>query len=95
MDDILLLRALELVTLHEGRDKLTIAGRLFVGKEEVFQKYLPQAEVIYLHYNANNLEEYDNQLDMQQPILTILDRLTNKIQDANTLFNVQVGLFRL
>lgn len=41
------------------------------------------------------MEEYDARIDMRQPIITILDRLTEKIQNSNKIVNVQVGLFRL
>lgn len=39
--------------------------------------------------------EYDARIDMKQPIVTVLDRLTEKIQNYNKILNVQVGLFRL
>lgn len=68
---------------------------LFVGKETSIKRLLPQAEVIYLHYSTDNLEEYDARIDMKQPIITILDRLTEKNQNSNKIVNVQVGLFRL
>ncbi len=66
-----------------------------MGKEQSIQRLLPQAEVIYLHYRKDNLEEYNARLDMKQPIITILDRLTEKIQNENKIENVQIGLFRL
>ncbi|WRK53035.1 hypothetical protein SD457_23245 [Coprobacillaceae bacterium CR2/5/TPMF4] len=56
---------------------------------------MPQAECIYLHYNDNNRDEYDNRLDLKMPIISVLDRLTEKIQDYNSLINIQIGLFRL
>ena len=68
---------------------------MFVGKEISINRLLPQAEVVYLHYSANNLEEYDARIDMRQRIISILDRLTEKIQNTNKIINVQVGLFRL
>ncbi len=74
---------------------LTIAGLLFVGKETAINRLLPQAEVIYLHYSADNMEEYDSRLDLKQPIISVIDRLTEKIQNTNKIVNVQVGLFRL
>ena len=63
--------------------------------KESIKKYLPQAECIYLHYSDDNREEYDNRLDLKMPIISVLDRLTEKIQDYNKLINIQVGLFRL
>lgn len=95
MEDMAFLNDLGLTKYEDGRAKLTIAGLLFVGKEQAIQRLLPQAEVIYLHYSQDNLEEYDARLDMKAPIASILDRLSEKIQDKNRIVNVQVGLFRL
>ena len=49
----------------------------------------------YLHYGQDNLEEYNARIDMKQPITTVLDRLTEKIQNDNKIESVQIGLFRL
>ncbi len=48
-----------------------------------------------MHYPESNLEEYDARLDMKAPIISVIDRLSEKIQDSNRIVNVQVGLFRL
>ncbi len=95
LDDISFLKNLSLLIETEEGLKLNIAGMLFVGKEESINRYLPQAECIYLHYSDSNREEYDNRLDLKMPIISVLDRLTEKIQDYNHLINIQVGLFRL
>lgn len=95
MEDVAFMRDLGLIKADGDTYKLTIAGLLFVGKETSIYQLLPQAEVIYLHYSSDNLEEYDARLDMRQPIISIIDRLTEKIQNTNKIVNVQVGLFRL
>lgn len=95
LDDISFLKDLSLLIDTNNGLKLNVAGMLFVGKEESIKKYLPQAECIYLHYNDNNRDEYDNRLDLKMPIISVLDRLTEKIQDYNSLINIQIGLFRL
>ena len=95
LDDMAFLRDLGLTAEDNGQTKLTIAGLLFVGKDASIQKLLPQAEVIYLHYDRENLEEYNARLDMKQQIITVLDRLTEKVQNDNKIQNVQIGLFRL
>ena len=95
LEDMSFLRDLGLIKEDEGIDRLTIAGLLFVGKETAINRLLPQAEVIYLHYSADNMEEYDSRLDLKQPIISVIDRLTEKIQNTNKIVNVQVGLFRL
>ncbi len=38
---------------------------------------------------------HDSRLDLKQPIISVIDRLTEKIQNINKIVNVQVGLFRL
>ena len=95
LEDMAFLRDLGLVKADGDKEKLTIAGLLFVGKENSIKRLLPQAEVIYLHYSSENLEEYYARLDLKQPIISVIDRLTEKIQDVNKIVNVQVGLFRL
>lgn len=95
LKDLPFLRDLGLLINDAGTERLTIAGLLFVGKEQSLKMLLPQHEVIYLHYSPNNLEEYDARLDLKLPIVTILDRLTDKIQNENKLINLQIGLFRL
>lgn len=95
LEDMSFLRDLGLIKEDEGVDRLTIAGLLFVGKETAINRLLPQAEVIYLHYSADNMEEYDSRLDLKQPIISVIDRLTEKIQNTNKIVNVQIGLFRL
>lgn len=95
LEDMSFLRDLGFIKEDGMIYRLTIAGLLFVGKETSINRLLPQAEVIYLHYSADNLEEYDSRLDLKQPIISVIDRLTEKIQNSNKIVNVQVGLFRL
>lgn len=95
LDDMSFLKNLSLIKETDEGIKLTVAGLLFVGKELSIQKLMPQAECIYLHYSDNNTEEYDSRLDLKLPIISVLDRLTEKIQNFNHLINIQVGLFRL
>ena len=78
MDDIAFLRDLALIKYDGNNIKLTVAGLLFVGKEQSINRLLPQAEVIYLHYSETNLEEYDARLDMKAPIISVIDRLSEK-----------------
>ena len=95
LDDISFLRDLSLIIDSEEGIHLTIAGMLFVGKEKSIKQLLPQAELIYLHYNDNNLEEYDNRIDLRMPIISALDRLAETIKPYNRITNIQVGLFRI
>ena len=95
LDDWAFLRDLGLIKSDADTDRLTIAGLLFVGKEDAIRRLLPQAEIIYLHYNKDNLEEYDARIDMRLPIISALDKLTEIINTHNKLVIVQIGLYRL
>ncbi|MBC8060687.1 MAG: hypothetical protein H7Y18_08470, partial [Clostridiaceae bacterium] len=95
LQDKAFLNDLGLTVNIDGIIKLTIAGLLFVGKDDSIKAYLPQSEVIYLHYNEKNTTEYDKRLDLRTTILSTLDRLTQIIEDSNTIVNIQVGLFRM
>ena len=95
LTDKALLSDLGFVRSVNGENKLTLAGLLFVGKDEAIKKYIPQAEVIYLHYNKSNVVEYDKRIDLRTTILGVLDRLTDIIEDNNKLINIQIGLFRV
>lgn len=93
--DTTFLDNLKLIRIEEDKVCVTVAGLLFVGKATSIARLLPQAEVIYLHYSDEAQTEYDNRMDMQEPLISILDKLTERIRTYNHLTNVQVGLFRL
>ena len=95
LEDNDFLRDLQLTKYDGNVERLTVAGLLFVGKEKSIQRLLPQAEVIYLHYSADNLEEYDARLDMKLPLINVIDKLTERIRAYSKIENIQVGLFRL
>lgn len=95
LEDKDFLRDLQLIKYDGDVERLTIAGLLFVGKESSIQRLLPQAEVIYLHYSADNPEEYDARLDLKLPMISVIDKLTERVKAYSKIENVQVGLFRL
>ena len=95
LEDNDFLRDLQLTKYDGNVERLTVAGLLFVGKEKSIQRLLPQAEVIYLYYSADNLEEYDARLDMKLPLINVIDKLTERIRAYSKIENIQVGLFRL
>lgn len=95
LDDASFLKDLFLTKQIEGKIKLTVAGMLFVGKESSINRMLPQAEIIYLHYNDKNKTEYDKRIDLKSTIISSLDRITEIIDLNNPITNIQIGLFRL
>ena len=95
LEDNDFLRDLQLTKYDGNVEKLTVAGLLFVGKEASIQRLLPQAEVIYLHYSSDNPEEYDARLNMKLPLISVIDKLTERVQAYSKIENIQVGLFRL
>lgn len=95
MDDKSFLKDLHLIKDKDNKTKLTVAGMLFVGKENSINRTIPQAEIIYLHYSDVNKTEYDKRIDFKVPIISALDRLTEIIESSNYITNIQIGLFRL
>uniref|UniRef100_A0A7C6AAD4 Uncharacterized protein n=1 Tax=candidate division WOR-3 bacterium TaxID=2052148 RepID=A0A7C6AAD4_UNCW3 len=71
--------------------RTTIAGLLLLGQETVLRDVLPSAEVIYLH--MNNEVEYDKKVDCVKPLLSLLDTLTEMIQEYNRTLTLKIGLF--
>lgn len=66
--------------------------------ESIYDKTRPPmfTDIEEIEYDGkDNLEEYNARIDMKQPIITILDRLTEKIENENKIRLVQIGLFRL
>lgn len=88
LDDNDFLRDLQLVKYDGNVERLTVAGLLFVGKETSIQRLLPQAEVIYLHYSSDNLEEYDARLDLKIPLISVIDKLTERVQANSKIENI-------
>ena len=88
--DTTFLDNLNLIRMDKDEVRVTVAGLLFVGKATSLARLLPQAEVIYLHYSDEAQTEYDNRMDMQEPVISILDKLTERIRTYNRLTNVQV-----
>lgn len=95
LDDISFLKDLGLIADDYDSIKLTIAGMLFVGKENSIHRFLPQAEVIYLKYKNESDIEYSSRLDLKLPIVSLLDRLTETIEYHDSIINVQIGLFKM
>ena len=81
--DTTFLDNLNLIRMDKDEVRVTVAGLLFVGKAASIARLLPQAEVIYLHYSDEAQTEYDNRMDMQEPVISILDKLTERIRTYN------------
>ena len=81
--DTTFLDNLNLIRMDKDEVRVTVAGLLFVGKATSLARLLPQAEVIYLHYSDEAQTEYDNRMDMQEPVISILDKLTERIRTYN------------
>lgn len=69
MEDKAFLKDLHLIREKDSKIKLTVAGMLFVGKENSINRCIPQAEAIYLHYSDANKTEYDKRIDLKMPII--------------------------
>lgn len=71
--------------------KLTVAGILLLGREELLHTVVPGHAAIYLH--MKNDIEYDRRIDSTKPLLALLEELTNSVEPHNRIFTLKFGLF--
>ncbi len=88
-DEELLLRLGALVP--GDTPKLTVAGLLLVGKEEILKQELPGHEAAYLHMQTDT--EYDRRVDSRRPLLDLLEQFTRAVEPHNRIFTLKMGLF--
>ncbi len=88
-DEKLLVRLAVLTPDHNLR--MTMAGMLLVGKEEIIRRILPNHEAIYLH--MQNDTEYDRRVDSHRPLLALLEQFSRAIEPYNRIFTLKIGLF--
>jgi len=79
------------ILVKDGDWRLTVAGLLLVGKEELLHRNLPGHEAVYLHMKS--AVEYDYRLDTHQPLLALLEGLHQTIAPHNRLLTLKLGLF--
>jgi len=71
--------------------RLTVAGLLLVGREDVLRQQLPGHEAIYLHMKSDT--EYDKRVDSARPLLAILEQFTQALEPHNRIYTLKLGLF--
>jgi ATP-dependent DNA helicase RecG len=76
---------------ESGGRRLTVAGLLLVGKEDVLRQQLPGHEAIYLHMKSDT--EYDKRVDSNRPLLAILEQFTQALEPYNRIRTLKLGLF--
>lgn len=86
-------KVIALTVASDGITHATTDGRCLKRLGKNSKPFYP--DEMSNRYSESNLEEYDARLDMKAPIISVIDRLSEKIQDSNRIVNVQVGLFRL
>lgn len=74
----------------EGQPK--VAALLLLGSRKVLKERLPQSEVVYLHYDAH--DEADVQEQLCLPLLHALSRLQDLIEARNRFTVMRQGLFQ-
>lgn len=72
----------------------TITGLLLVGREPYLKQYVPQHEVTFLTH-VDETEDYDSRSDMKAPLVAILESVEQRLEAANRIVPIQVGLHRL
>jgi ATP-dependent DNA helicase RecG len=90
LSDELLLERLGAVVFGDAL-RLTVAGLLVVGKEEVLRRELPGHEAVYLHMKSDT--EYDRRVDSRKPLLSMLEQFTQAVEPLNRITTLKFGLF--
>ncbi len=79
------------VLVQEPDYRVTVAGLLLVGKEDVLRKELPGHEAVYLHMQKET--EYDRRVDSRCPLLGLLEQFVQAIEPHNRIFTLKMGMF--
>ena len=74
-------------------DKVTNAAVLLVGKEDIIQKYFPQAKVQLEFRSTEGQERFDKRLSFGTPFYILIDQLWKAINDRNGSVPVQEGAY--
>lgn len=73
--------------------KVTNAAVLLVGKEEIIEKYFPQAKVQLEFRNMEEQERFDRRVSFLSPFYVLIDKLWKNINDRNGSVPVQEGAY--
>ena len=73
--------------------KLTNAALLLVGKKERIHHILPQAKVIIEYRRSETAIEFDNRIEIQEPLFVAIDKIWNYINQpaSNPKFKLKQG----
>lgn len=74
-------------------NKITNAAVLLLGKEEIIQKYFPQAKVQLEFRATEGQERFDKRLSFGMPFYILIDKLWKAINDRNGSVPVQEGAY--
>ncbi len=91
---LLALTTEELLTrlgIISSEGKITLAGMLLVGKEELLARTIPGHCASYLHMKSD--VEYDRRIDTAKPLLALLEEFTASVEPHNRIFTIKFGLF--
>lgn len=73
--------------------KLTYASLILTGEKEKIQKLLPQAKVIIEYRRSETAIEFDNRVEIQEPLFVAIDEIWNYINQpaSNPTFKLKQG----
>ncbi len=77
--------------VRNGDLKLTLAGLLLVGREDVLRRLVPGHEAVYLHMKSDT--EYDRRVDSTRPLLAVLEQFSQAVEPHNRICTLKFGLF--
>jgi len=94
MGDGPLLRSLGLIGPRPGQDNATRAAVLLLGREDTIREHIPLHEAKLQLYKTDELSPAYS-TDSSEPMLALVERLEELIEQANTTHSIEVGMFRV
>ena len=91
LDDEELDKALQLVTMQDGKLVPTFCGLLLIGKKESIRQHMPTAEASIQVFSGTDIKVNES---FHLPILSAFDKITEYFSAWNSSEELESGLFR-
>lgn len=84
LDDTDLLKSLGIIREIDGKDRLTIAGLMLLGKEHTIKNNMPQNEMIYFRFEKSDVDPVQSTY-LKLPLLKSIEKIWDFIEPFNSV----------
>jgi ATP-dependent DNA helicase RecG len=86
-----LVRAIQAVRPYQGRDAVTLAGLLVLGRQEQIRTLIPHHEVVYVRTTADGVGDYDRRITSSAPLLSLVEDMQREVAAASRTRILRLG----